>query len=444
MTNQAELRISVESPSALQRRLRVAIPGDSIEQEIERRLKDVGKRAKIKGFRPGKAPTRVVRQQYGPSVRQDVVTDLVQSHYVDAVAQEKLSPVGVPKITPEEPDEAGDVHFVAEFEVYPEVALQGLDTLKITRPEVTIEESDVDEIIGRLRRQRGDWVPVDREAQLEDRVVVDFEGDIAGQPFEGNSGKETAIVLGSGEFIPGFEEGIAGIKAGEERDLNLVFPDDYQRRDLAGEKAHFKVTAHRVEELELPELNDDLAKAFGIEEGGIEALREQVRENMGEELANRIRDHDIQAIGDALVEANPIEVPQALVDDEIRRRQRSTLRRLGLSSDDKRMPDLPREPYVEAAERQVRLGLIIGQLVEQEGFRPDVDAVNRRIEEIAQQSEDPAAAVSAIRANADLMRQVEAAVLEDMTFDWLLDRASVEHEKREFFDFVEPKQGNGA
>lgn len=436
------MRISVEQSGTLGRRLTVTIPGERIEDEVARRLQGVARNAKIKGFRPGKAPAKVVRQKYGQSVRSDVIEELVRSHYAEAVSSEKLAPVAVPAFQPGATAEDGSYTFIAEFEVYPEFEPAGVDAMRLERPQVEITDADVDEVLERLRRQRGEWQKVERAAAEGDRVVIDFEGRVDGEPFDGNSASGMPLVLGAGEVIPGFEQGLTGAVAGETRTLDLVFPQDYRKSELAGRAVRFEVTVREVAALHLPDLDDALAVALGIEEGGLERLRERVHANMTEELEERIRAELQRQSGDALIAANPIEVPNALVGEEIVRQQRAALRRLGISPESAQAPKFPREPFQEEAERRVRLGLILSRLIEKEAFRPDPARVQRKIEELTEGAEDPAAQGRAIRGDNEAMRRIEAFVLEDMAYDWLIERARVEGRPQAFFEFMEPDKGD--
>lgn len=434
------MQVSVEQSGSLGRRLTVTIPGDRIEQEVARRLEDVAKRAKIKGFRPGKAPARVVRQQYGDAVREDVVSDLVQSHYAEALQGQNISPVSTPTVEPGKTAPDGSYTFTAELEVYPEFEVNDIKGASLESPQVEITDADVDTILERLRGQHQHWDEVERAAAEGDRVVIDFEGRMEGEPFEGNSAADMPLVLGSGSVIPGFEQGLVGAEAGSTRSLELSFPEDYSKDELAGKPVTFEVTVKKVEESHLPELDDDFAAHMGIEEGGLERLREKVRENMQRELDDRIRAEMEKQAGDALLEANPIDVPQALVDQEVVRQQRATMRQFGLQVDPDSTPDLPREPFVDKAERRVRLGIVLGQLIEREQFKPDPARVERKIEELVAEAEDPAAQARAMRADNNIMRQIESLVLEAIAYDWLLEQANVKEQAKSFFEFIEPEQ----
>ena len=438
------MQVSVEQKGPLGRRLTVTIPGDRIEQEVSKRLEGVGRNAKIKGFRPGKAPAKVVRQQYGAAVREDVLADLVRSHYAEAVQDQDLSPVAAPEVEVGTSGEDGSYTFTVELEVYPEFEVKGIEGAKLSRPRVEITDADVDTILDRLRKQHQHWHEAERAAADGDQVIIDFEGRIDGEPFEGNSATDMPLVLGSGSVIPGFEDGLAGAKAGETRTLDLKFPEDYGKQELAGKPVQFEVTVKRVEESHMPDLDDDFAARMGIEEGGIERLREKVRENMQNELDTRVRTELEGQAGDALLEANKIDVPEALVEEEILRQQRAVMRQFGIEVEPDSHPDLPREPFVEKAERRVRLGLALSKLIEREQFSPEPERIERKIESFAADTADPATQARAMRTDNNVMRQIESLVLEEVAYDWLIDQANVEDEPKGFFDFIEPeKDGAG-
>ncbi len=434
------MQVSVEQNSPLGRRLTVTIPGDQIEQEVIKRLDDIAKRAKIKGFRPGKAPAKVVRQQYGEAVREDALADLVRSHYAQALQSENLSPVAAPSVEPGKTGADGSYTFIAELEVSPEFEVKDIRGVTLVRPKVEIGEADVDTILDRLRSQHEHWESVARAAGEGDRVMIDFEGHIEDKPFAGNSATDMPLVLGSGSVIPGFEQGLMGAEADTVHILDLTFPEDYSKVELAGKPVSFNVTVKRVEESHLPELDDDFAAHMGIEEGGLVRLREKVRENMQNELEVRVRSEMERQAGDALLEANAIDIPRALVDEEIVRQQRATMRRLGLQVDPNSVPDLPREPFVEKAEQRVRLGLALSRLIEREQFQPDSARIEQKIEEFSADAEDPVAQARAVRVDNGMMRQIESLVLEEITYDWLIEQAQISEETRGFFEFIEPEK----
>jgi trigger factor len=302
--------VTVESTGTLERRMRVELPAERIENEIESRLRSVGRTAKIKGFRPGKIPPNVVRQRYGGQIRQEVLSELMQKSYTDAVMQENLNPAGGPKIEPEVADGDTGFAYVATFEVLPEITLKGLDKIEVTRPDVEIKDSDCDDMIQNLRKQKAVWSEVDRESKEGDRVVVDFTGTLKGEPVQGGEGKEVPVELGEGRMLPDFEKGLSGVKAGDEKSFKVKFPKNYHEESLASKKVDFAVKVHRVEEQELPPLDDTLAELYEVKEGGLAALRADVVSNMEREAEQRVATDIKEQALNGLVDANPIEIPR--------------------------------------------------------------------------------------------------------------------------------------
>ncbi|HET7570436.1 MAG TPA: trigger factor [Gammaproteobacteria bacterium] len=429
------MEVSVESTGALERRMKVQVPAEKVESEVDSRLKSLGQRAKLKGFRPGKVPLKVVRQQYGAEVRQDVVRDLLQSSWTDAVTEQQLNPAGGPRIDEIKADPGTNLEYTAVFEVYPEIALEHVDNLKVSRPKVEIQPADVDAMLERLREQHAEWSPVERAAASGDQVKVDFHGTRDGKAFPGGHGENVDIVLGEGRMIPGFETGIEGMSPGEERDIDVTFPDDYPVEDLAGRKADFHITARQVAERRLPELDESFLKHFGIESGGVEALRAKIRENMGRELDANVRAKLKNQLLDQLFEANPVELPSALVENEIQRLREEMLARMGVK-DPESAPDMPNEMFDERARKRVALGLLIGELIKREQFKADAERVQQKLESLAADYHDPEQMVRAYRANADAMRQVESLVLEEQAVDWLTERAEVTEEPASFAEVM--------
>ncbi len=298
------MNVTVESTGALERRMRVEVPIERIESEVDSRLKSVGRTAKIKGFRPGKVPAKVVRQHYGKQVRQEVMGEIMLKSYSDAVMQEKLRPAGGPKIETE--DEDGKTFaYVATFEVLPEVTLKDLDKIKVETPDVEIGDADIDDMLLSLRKQRATWDEVTRKSKDGDRVIVDFAGTIDGEAFQGGSGTEIPVVLGQGQMLPDFEKGLKGIKAGDQKTIKVKFPKDYHAEELAGKTAEFAINTHRVESEVLPELNDEFAEAFNVSEGGLEQFRKDVRENMEREAGQKVKGDIREQVLEGLAEKNP-------------------------------------------------------------------------------------------------------------------------------------------
>lgn len=427
------MQVSVEQVSALERRMEVTVPRERIEQAVDERLKRVSRTAKLKGFRPGKAPLKVIRQQFGAQVRQEALSDLMQSSFAEAVTEQKLSPATGPRIEPISvgPDE--DLKYCAIFEIFPEIKLEGVDGLAITRPAAEVTEADVDAMVQNLRQQRPRFEVVERESRDTDRVTMDFTGLVDGAEFEGSKGEDVVVLLGGGRMLKDFETGITGLKAGERKSIEVRYPDDYHNKALAGKPAQFDVQLKKVEEQRLPELDDAFCLEYGVAEGGIEQLRSEVRDNMKRELEQNVRSRLKQQLLERLLEANPLEVPKSLVDAQVREMQIDAARRMG-AKDASQVP--PPENFVESARRRVALGLLIGEVIKTNGIRIDRKLVEARLADIAAGYPDPDAVVKTYRQNAEAMRQVENLVIEDQVVDFLLERAKVTDQPATFKDVM--------
>jgi trigger factor len=413
--------------------MEVSVPKEDIEQAVDERLKKVSRTARLKGFRPGKAPIKVIRQQFGAQVRQEVITDLVQSSFAQAVTEQKLTPAAGPRIEPISSAPGEDLKYRATFEVYPEVALKQVDGLAVTRPVAEVSEADIEAMIQNLREQRPQFEPVDRQSREGDRVTMDFEGAIDGRGFEGSAGTDVAVILGAGRMLRDFETGITGATAGEHKTVAVRYPDEYHNKDLAGRTAEFSVHVKKVEEKQLPPLDDAFCREYGVNEGGVEQLLSEVADNMRRELNENVRARLRQQLFDRLLEANPLDVPKALVDQQVREMQVDTARRMG-AKDASQVP--PPDAFVEPARRRVALGLLIGELVRTQGLQVDRGRVDARLAELVATYPDPDAILKAYRQNPDAMRQVESMVLEDQVVDYLLERAKVTEQPSSFKELM--------
>jgi len=416
------MSVSVQVTGILGRRMEVAVPAERVEKAFSLRLQTVGRTAKIKGFRPGKAPLDIVRRQYGGQVRDEVVNELIGQALGDSLRQENLQPVGQPQVEPLSLGSGEDLRFAAHFEVYPTVNLQGHEGMELTLPQVEVGEADVDTMIETLRKQRPDYADAGRAAADQDRVTVDFEGTLDGVPFDGGKAEGITFILGAGRMIPDFEAGIRGGTAGETRTFDVNFPADYGAPQLAGKTAQFTATLQKVEEPKLPELNDEFCKAFGIEEGGVERLRTEVRENMQRELEQTLRQRRRTAILDKLAESNPLELPQLLVEQAIRELQLDMLRRMG-ARDASKLP--PRDPFVEPARKRVQIGLLMTELINRAQLQLDPAVVEARIKEAAAQQPNPEEAEKQYRSNQQVIQQIQMGLLEEMALEWVASRANV-------------------
>jgi trigger factor len=427
------MQVSVESIGKLERRMQVQVPAEEVKQQIATRLKELSRTARLKGFRPGKAPLTVIRQQFGQQVHREVIGELMQSSFSEAVTQNQLSPAGSPRIEPKTVAEGQDLTYVATFEVLPEVSFAPIASLPVERVTAEVTDGDVDAMIERLRKQQTKYSPVQRPAAAGDKVTVDFEGTIDAVPFEGGKGEGVPIVIGEGRMLPQLEQGLTGVTAGETKDIGVDFPADYRATELAGKHAVFKVSVKGVEEPSLPELDEEFCKSFGVAEGGIPKLREDVAANMRRELEQNIRNRNKAAVLDKLYQANPVDIPNALLESQIRDMQVDTMRRAG-AKDVSQAP--PREPFVEPARRRVALGLLINEIIRRENIVLDPVRTNARLDEMVSAYGDAAALKRAYLQNADAMRQIESLALEDQVVDWILAHAAVTDRPQTFKELM--------
>jgi trigger factor len=352
------MQVSVESGEGLERRLTVALPAEQVEAEVSKRLKQIGRTAKLDGFRPGKVPMDLLRRTYGGRVLQEVYGHMIEISYQEAILQEKLSPAGLPRIEPKEAEEAGLFSYVATLEVMPEIEPAKPEG-KITRSVAEVTEQDIAEMIEKLRKQRATWSPVERAAAEGDQVKISFAGSIEGEPFEGGSGEDLSLVLGSKRMIEGFEAGVVGMLKEEKRTVELKFPEDYRVTELAGKPVSFEIEVKEVAEEVLPEVDEEFAREFGTE-GGVEKLKSDIRENMQRELAQRVHAKIKSQVMDLIYEQNRIDLPKVLVEEEIEALQKQMRQRLGQGAGS---IELPRDMFEEQARRRVTLGLVMGEII---------------------------------------------------------------------------------
>ncbi|AQS50814.1 MAG TPA: trigger factor [Paenalcaligenes hominis] len=424
----------VEILSGLERRIDVAISTADVEKEVQAQLKRVARTAKIQGFRPGKAPLSIVERSHGPSIRYDAINNELGKALDSAIENSGLRIAGVPSITPKEDAAEDQMVFSATFEVYPEITLPELDTLEVTRSDVTVGDAEVERTLDILRKQRANYEARDgREAQNDDRVTLDFKGEIDGVAFDGGTAEGFSFVLGQGRMLPEFEEATLGMKAGEEKEFPLEFPEDYGGTEVAGKTAQFTIKVTEVAEPVLPELNDDFAKELGQEEGNIESLLADVRANIEREAKARVNARTKASVMDALLAASSFDVPKALVQSEIQNRiaaARQELKQRGLPNADD-MP-IPEDVFQDEAERRVRLGLLLSALVESAELSATPEQVRARIEEFAQNYEQPEEVISFYLSDAQRRAEIEAIVLEDNVVAHIVSQAKVTDEDVDF------------
>ncbi|MCX8963916.1 trigger factor [Erwinia psidii] len=424
------MQASVETTQGLGRRVTITVEKDVIENAVKSELVSVAKKVRIDGFRKGKVPMNVVAQRYGASVRQDVLSDLMQRNFVDAIIKEKINPAGAPAYVPGEYKMGEDFTYSVEFEVYPEVELQGLESIEVEKPLVEVTDADVDTMLETLRKQQATWKETDRAAEAEDRATIDFTGSVDGEEFEGGKASDFVLAMGQGRMIPGFEEGVVGHKAGETFTIDVNFPDDYHAENLKGKAAKFDIVLKKVEERELPEFTEEFIKRFGVEDGSVDGLRTEVRKNMERELKGAVRNRvKTQAI-DGLVDANDIDVPVALIDSEIEVLKRQAAQRFG--GNEKQALELPRELFAEQAKRRVVVGLLLGEVIRTHELKADEERVKVLIEEMASAYEDPAEVLEFYSKNNELMNNMRNVALEEQAVEAVLEKAKVTEKATNF------------
>lgn len=414
---------SVETVSALERRLTVAVPATQIDSAVESRLLEAQKTLRVDGFRPGKVPMREVKRRFGSGVRNEVLGEVMRDQFLKAVTEQKIEPAGMPSFEPVKNVAGEDLEFVALFEVFPEVKLADFSSISVEEPESDVTDADVDTMIENLRRQRATWKEVARAAQNGDRVNLDYQGLKGGEAFAGGSAQEQTLTLGSGSMIPGFEDGLVGLSAGEQKTLELTFPEDYHAEELKGQAVQFNVTLNKVEEQELPALDAEFMTAFGVLDGNLDQLKIDIRKNMERELRNAVRGRVKTQVMDALVASHDLDVPKALVSGEVGRLRQQMFQQFGGAKIDPSM--LPDELFREQAERSVKLGLIVREILQQHNVKVDEDKVRARVEEIAEQYEQPAEVVQWFYGNREQLEQVQGGVLEDQVVELVLASAQV-------------------
>lgn len=424
------MQVTSEAVSGVARRLNVSVPTSRINEQFEARLKRTAKTVKINGFRPGKVPLNVVRREYGAGIYQEVVNDVIRDTVFEAIQQEKINAVGMPNIDKVENKEDALV-YEATVEVYPEVEVKAFDALEVERKTTEVNDKDVDQMIENLQKQRQTWAETKGMAKKDMQVTFDFEGTVDGEKFEGGTAEDFKLVLGSGRMIPGFEDGIVGMKKGEEKVIDVTFPEDYQAENLAGKAAQFKITVKLVEKSKLPEIDAEFLKIFGLtEEEGVEKLKADVRKNMDREVKNGLRNQVKAATFDALVAANEVEVPESMLAQEIDRQRQQMIQQFtqqfgaqGAQAFDSSM--LPDDLFKEQAEKAVKLGVLVSKVLADAKIEVDPARVEAYIDDMASSYEDPTEVIEYFKNDKQQRAQIEAVVLEDQIVDHILASAKV-------------------
>ena len=424
------MQVSVETTAGLERKLKIIVPAETFEPKITAKLKEAARSLRLPGFRPGKVPVREVTRRFGPSIRAEVLSEVMQESFGDAVVQEELRPAGQPDLSVAEPglfQRGGfDLEYTATFEVMPEVTLQPLDQLELERWEAELSEDEVDKMVTNLREQRAEWAEVDGASQNSDRLTIAFAGTIDGETFAGGSSDEMPLELGSGAMIEGFESGLEGAEAGSERTLDLRFPDDYQSEEVAGKDVRFEVTVNKVERKELPELGDELYAQFDVTEGGHEAFIAKVKENMARELKRHV-DNDLkQQVLDGVAELHDVTLPQALIKNEIDRQRGEMLQQFGMAQTDRPAEEMiPDELFRDRAEQSVKTGLVLSQYVKDHDVTAEAEKVRAMIDELAAGYADPEEVVQFYYSNPEALDRVENMAVEEQVVHQIIEQANV-------------------
>ena len=435
------MQVSIETTSGLERRLTVGVPADRVESEVDQRLKKAVGNVRLPGFRPGKVPMKVMRQRFGAGVRQEVLGEVMSQSFQEAVMQEQLRPAGQPSIEPKSLESGKDLEYVATFEVFPEVEVAEMKDFAVEKPVAEVTEEDIDNIIEVFRKQQGEWQSVDRAAKEGDKVNIDYTGTKDGEAFEGGSAEGSDLELGSGRMIPGFEDGIEGLKAGDETVLALSFPEDYHSEELKGAAVEFKVKVNAVEEMVPAAMDDELFAKYGVEEGGEEQFRKEVGENMARELKNAVQGKVKQQVMDAVIAAHgDVDIPKALVAQEVDALRNQMFQQFGgAAGQDMDLKSLlPDDMFTENAEKRVRLGLVLSELVGKLELKADPDQVRSTIEEMASTYQEPEEVINWYYSNQEQLASVESKVLEDQVVEKLLESASIEEKPCSYQEAIAP------
>ncbi len=427
----------METIGTLERRISMAVPTAQIRKEVEQRLRGIARTAKMPGFRPGKVPMRMIEQSYGPQVQAEVVGDAVSKAFTDAVSEHQLRVAGEPKIEARDGAGEDELGFTATFEVYPDVKLGDVSALQVTRVSCAVGDAEVDKTVEILRKQRTEWDVVERPAQDGDRVTIDFVGTLDGVAFQGGTATDFPFQLGEGRMLADFETGVRGAAPGDVKTFPVAFPADYGSADLAGKTAQFEVTLKKVEAPRLPALDEAFARQLGVADGDLAKMRTDIRGNLEREVSQRLRTRNKSAVMDALPGAAELELPKALIDGEraaLVERARADLQQRGV--DLSKMPPIPPDAFGDQAERRVRLGLIVAEIVKQQGLQAKPDQIRKQIEEFAQSYENPGEVIRHYFSDRNRLAEVEAIVVEQNVVDWVLAHAKVEDKSLGFDELM--------
>ena len=424
----------------LERRVDLSIAISNVEKEMEQRLKRMGKNMKMSGFRPGKVPFSIVKQQHGDQARHEVLSEELDRVFGEAVATQKMRVAGYPRIEPKVTESKTHLEFSAIFEVYPEITLGDTSTAEIERPVLEVSDAEIDKTLDILRKQRVSYIDTDRAAAVEDRVVIDFLGKKNGEPFQGGQATDYPFVLGQGMMLPDFEKAVEGAKVGESKTFDLAFPDDYHAKDLAGQTVQFEITVKQVQAPKLPEIDAEFAIGMGIADGDITKMRSEIEANLKREVKRRIEAKIKDQVMEALIKANPLSLPSSLLEMETQRLMQAA--RQDMEQRGMKNADFPIQPewFTEQAKRRVTLGLILAELVKTEKLQATPEQVRAMVEETAQSYEQPEEIIRWYYAQPQRLGEVEGVAIESNVVEWVLSKAKVTDKAAAFDELMGQKQ----
>ena len=427
------ITVKVKKQKELKREVKVSVPSSFVEAKKMQRFEQIAKTAKLPGFRPGKAPINIIQSQYGNQVNQEILSDVLESTYVEAVTEKELKPAGPPEVSIDQFVDGSEFKYTATIEVFPEFKLKGIDKIKLDRPSTTVKQSDINEMIENLQKQRGEWKSVDRNANDNDQLLIDFKGTFDGEAFEGGSAEDFIMQLGGGQMLPEFEESLKDVKPSDEKDFEVTFPEEYHQPDLAGKTANFNVKVKEVRELALAEVTEDFVKGFGIESGKYDDLIKEISESMDKEKDAKINEQVRVGLMNYLREKNQIQIPEVMIKSEATAMQKDWMKRSGVENESD-APEL--DNFNQIATERVHLGLLVNELVISREMQLDDERVKTKLAEITNSYPNGDEIKKMYKQTPDLMDQLKSMVMEDQVVDWLIDKTTFTDQEIEFKELI--------
>ena len=427
------ITVKVKKQKELKREVKVSVPSSFVEAKKMQRFEQIAKTAKLPGFRPGKAPINIIQSQYGNQVNQEILSDVLESTYVEAVTEKELKPAGPPEVSIDQFVDGSEFKYTATIEVFPEFKLKGIDKIKLDRPSTTVKQSDINEMIENLQKQRGEWNSVERNANDNDQLLIDFKGTLDGEAFEGGSAEDFVMQLGGGQMLPEFEESLKDVKPSDEKDFEVTFPEEYHQPDLAGKTANFNVKVKEVRELALAEVTEDFVKGFGIESGKYDDLIKEISESMEKEKDAKINEQVRVGLMNYLREKNQIQIPEVMIKSEATAMQKDWMKRSGVENESD-APEL--DNFNQIATERVHLGLLVNELVISREMQLDDERVKTKLAEITNSYPNGDEIKKMYEQTPDLMDQLKSMVMEDQVVDWLIDKTTFTDQEIEFKELI--------